>query len=128
MEGGSIARQVEMGLRAVIASDSPVFLRSVAATGNDPLLGIRGTETVTDTELKPRPSIDGVGLREVAMSNGRLVEGDLKMIAAANVVLDEAMVFVFNGEEYRSVAMNMVRFGGTVVGYSATLRKRIRTD
>lgn len=128
MEGGSIARQIEMGLGSVIASESPVFLRSIASTGNDPLLGIRGTETVTDVELLPRPSVDCVGIREVSLSQGRLVEGDLKMIAASNVVLDEAMIFVYNSEEYRAVSMGMVRFGGVGVAYSATLRKRIRTD
>jgi len=128
MEGGSIAHQIAIGLGAAVPSDTPVFIRTVAATGADPLLGIRGTETVTDVLMVPRPSIDCVGLKEIALSNGRLVDGDLTMIASAYQVLNEAMVIVYSNEEYRVIAASPVRIGGRAVGYSATLRKRVRTD
>lgn len=128
MEADGIARQVAMGLRAVVPSDSAVFLRTVAATGNDPLLGIRGTEVVTDIAIDPRPSIDCVGLREVALSEGRLIEGDLRMVAAAEQTIAEGMTIVYGGAEYRVVNASAIRSGGRIVAYSSTLRKRVRTD
>jgi len=128
IEGGSIARQIAMGLGAVVASEVPIFLRTIAVTGDDPLLGIRGTETITDVEFVPRPSIDCVGIKEIALSQGRLVEGDIRMVAAANRPLDEGAVIVYAGDEYRAVAVDLTRFGGVVVAYSCTLRKRIRVD
>lgn len=128
MEADAIARQVSLGLTALVPSDNPVFLRSVSATGNDPLLGIRGTEMVVDIEVTPRPAVADVSMREVALSNGRLVEGDLRLFAAASPILTEGMIMVCGGIEYRAVSVDPTRIGGRVVAQTVTLRKRVRGD
>lgn len=60
----------------VNASEHRVYLRTVTETGGDVLLGLRGTQTVTDVEVLPKPFVTNVSFDEIQVSGGKLHAGD----------------------------------------------------
>ncbi len=73
------AMQILQDAGVMVKGRFRVFLRTVSSTGGDTLLGLKGTETVTDAEVLPSPLVVNVNERVIAFSNGRLKFGDLKV-------------------------------------------------
>jgi hypothetical protein len=76
-------------MRLVGGTNRPVALRSIARTGGDATLGIRGTEIITDTPVIPDPMVSNLSDRELAMASGRFLFGDLAVWFPPGVSQDQ---------------------------------------
>lgn len=129
MDIGVIKKQVSEAMRLVSGSAQPVFLRTIAVTGGDVLLGIKGTETATDVEIDPKPLVGNVSERQIAMSNGRLLFGDAKVVFPPGIALAtiQAATVVIGSKEYRVVQVDAMQAGGGEVMATAVIRPLIQT-
>jgi len=130
IEGEGVRAQLVTALEVLQASEHDVFLRTRAATGDDALLGIRGTVTITDIPIAPRPSVKVLTLREVALSEGRLQEGDLELVVAGTTTKAqlEAAHLLIASVEYDTEQVASYELGGVTVGHRVVARKRHRVD
>jgi hypothetical protein len=76
----ALRRQIECAMRTLGGAARTVVLRSVSETGGDTLLGVRGTETVTEVTVTPSPFVTNVSYQEVELSQGRLTDGDFSIL------------------------------------------------
>lgn len=126
---GALRALLTGAMRDLGMADQAVFLRAVAATGEDALLGIKGDETVTDTEVAPRPWVANVSEKKVAESNGRLLFGDLQVLfppGVAESAVRGADAVVVGADEYRVVRVDTFAFQGQAVQVAAVVRRVVR--
>lgn len=130
IEGEGVRAQLVTALDVLQASANDVFLRTRAAVGDDPLLGIRGAVTITDTIIAPRPSVKVVTLKEVALSQGRLLEGDLELVIGGTTTKTqlEAAHLLIASVEYDPEQVAPYELDGVTVGHRVLARKRHRVD
>lgn len=129
MEIDSIKAQITEGMRHLALSADAVFLRTVSATGADTLLGLKGTETVTDTEVLLRPMVTNVSERKVAFSNGRLLFGDRSVVFPPGVTeaqLKAVTAVLLGTIQYRVVETEVLDVGGQEVQVQAVVRLLVK--
>lgn len=91
----------DLGLR-----DYTIYMRTTAYQGADLPHGIKGTATITDTEIIPTPRIRMVSLQLVAKSNGFVQEGDLMIYISGNIsksLLEQADGLVYNNTLWKTI-------------------------
>jgi hypothetical protein len=106
-----VIRLIDGAMRKLGGAARPVVLRQITETGGDPLLGIRGTETVVEATVTPSPFVTNVSYREVSLSQGRLQDGDFSIlfpptgytkeqIEAGTIVVDGVECHPYKVEEW----------------------------
>lgn len=121
-----IRAQVTEGMRALSPSADAVFLRTIASTGGDALLGLKGTETATDTEIVPRPFVANASERLIQFSNGRLLYGDLAVVfppAITEAQVKAASRVLIGAVPYRVIETGRLDLGGRSVQARAVVRR-----
>ena len=87
----------------------PMYIRTTTRTGDDPNLGVKGTETVTDALIEPNPDVKLVNLAMVQRTGGYLKLGDIVAEISANIeksTLEDAEYFVYQDELWKLIRLD----------------------
>lgn len=130
METENIKAKITEAMRLVSCSTEPVFLREISVTGGDVLLGIKGSETIVDTEVEPRPCVTNISERQIAFSNGRLLFGDQKILFPPGITraeIESAEEILIGTRPYRLVMLTVIPVGGVAIQSETIVRPLIKT-
>jgi hypothetical protein len=97
----------DLGLRPYV-----MYLVTIASSGGDADLGVKGTETKTKKKITPNPRVRNVSLAKVAQSGGYLKMGDIEAYVSAKnytkVVLEAANFLEYQDNLYKIIRIDAV--------------------
>ena len=122
--GSQVRAKIQAKLAALNATPRTVSFRTMTRTGGNPLLGIGGTVTYTDTVADPQPAAELIRAEDIAGSGGLLQPGDWSFTFAGTIPEEtfRNSSLLFGTEVLNIVQVSPYALNGVIVGWGVIAR------